>query len=231
MHSRTRRLLGDEAIRRLQSASVLVAGLGGVGGSCALALARGGIGRLTVVDGDAVALSNLNRQAVAFRSTLGMEKAIVTKEQIADIDPGIRVCAHTLRIDGDNAAQFIRGHSFVVDAVDDVQAKVALALACREEGIPIVSSMGAGNRLDPSGFRIVDIAKTHTDPLARTMRRLLRQVGIEHLPVCWSPEEPIQVPPDEHGRHTPASCSFVPPAAGLVLAGYVNKEIIKGVSR
>ncbi len=228
MHKRTARLLGEAAMNRLKGASVMVAGLGGVGGSCALALARGGIGNLMLIDGDTVDITNLNRQALAYRSTLGRPKAEAAFEQVQDIDP--QLCARAVPewIDESNARTLIEGMDFVIDAIDDVPAKIALAVACRDAGIFLVSAMGAGNRLDPSRFRITDIAKTHTDPLARSVRSRLRKVGIEHLPVCWSDETPVEILVGEAGERFPASCSFVPPAAGLVIAGYVIRELARG---
>ena len=204
----------------LRGKRVLVAGIGGVGGACALTLARYGLGGITLVDSDVVVSSNLNRQWVAKLSTLGMSKVTAAAREIADIDPEIEVSPLQVRVTAENARELIAKHDLIIDAVDDMAAKIALALAARDGGIPILSSMGAGNRLDPTRFHVGDIFDTHTDPLARAMRKACREAGLDHLTVVWSDEPPQSVPPDEQGGHTPASIAAVPPAAGLALAAH-----------
>lgn len=218
--SRTDRLIGRESRMRLRGKRVLIAGIGGVGGACALTLARCGLGGMTLIDGDIVTPSNLNRQWVALRSTLGLPKVLAASRMIQDIDPEIEVRAIHQNVTGGNALDFAGGHDLLIDAVDDIPAKIVLALAARDSRTPIVSSMGAGNRLDPTRFRVGDVFQTHTDPLARAMRKACREVGIGALTVVWSDERPLAVPPDENGGHAPASIATVPPAAGLTLAAY-----------
>ncbi len=221
MHQRTARLIGEAGLCALYQKRVLVAGIGGVGAACALTLARSGIGRLTLVDFDTVSESNLNRQWVAFRSTLGRRKAEVAVGMIADIDPAIEAVPLCVKVDEGNAAALIAGHDMVVDAIDDMAAKVALAQAATQAQIPIVCSMGAGNRLDPTRFRVCDLFSTSADPLARAMRKACRAKNIGNLAVVWSDEPPIAVAPDISGLRTPASIATVPPAAGLALAAHV----------
>ena len=191
---RTELLLGPEAMKRLASARVAVFGLGGVGGYCAEALIRSGIGALDLVDGDGVAESNLNRQILATRRTIGQNKAEAAAARAADIDPSIRVRAFPLYFLPETEDRFdFQEYDFVVDAVDMVSAKLRLAEICSLHGVPLISCMGAGNKLDPSRFRVSDISETTVCPLARVMRRELKKRGIPHLPVVWS---------DDAGQHS-----------------------------
>ena len=219
--SRTEILLGEEGVARLRRAHVAVFGIGGVGGHCAEALARSGVGALTLVDRDVVSVSNLNRQIVALRSTLGRPKAEVMRERILDIDPGIRVDARTVFFGPENADDFeFSVFDYVVDAVDTVAAKTELAVRAERAGVPAVSCMGAGNKLDPTRFEVADLYATSVCPLARAMRRELRARGVRRLKVVFSREEPAA-----RGAGAPGSVAFVPSAAGLVLASVVVREL------
>ncbi len=252
--SRTRRLIGSEALKRLASSRVALFGIGGVGGAAVEALARAGIGELHLVDNDHVELSNLNRQIIATHETLGRSKVEVAKERVLSINPQCRVVAHQLFFLPETAGEFdFASYDFVVDAVDTVTAKIALVEAAKAAGVPIISSMGTGNKLDPSALRIADVFDTSVDPLARVMRKELRQRGIEQLPVVYSAEPPLRpLDGEREGQHTtrddegerscgnhrqrtpvsegeeqrtPASISFVPPVAGYLMAGYVVRAI------
>ena len=230
--SRTEMLLGPVAVEKLRRARVAVFGLGGVGGYVVEALARGGIGALDLVDSDTVSQSNLNRQLLALRSTLGLPKTEAARRRILDIDPGITVKTWELFYNADTADAFDLGaYDYIVDAIDTVSAKLLLAERALAAGTPIISSMGTGNKLDPSAFRVADLAKTSMDPLARVMRRELGKRGIRHLKVVFSPEEALtpqggREEAESLGkRQIPGSVSFVPGAAGLILAGEVLREL------
>lgn len=228
--SRTALLLGDDAVERLSQARVAVFGVGGVGGFAAEALARSGIGALDLIDGDVVSLSNLNRQIIALHSTVGKAKTEVMAQRIQDIDPDIRLTLHTCFFTPENAGDFdFTQYDYIIDAVDMVTAKIQLAVQAQAAGVPIISSMGAGNKLDPSAFEVSDLYKTSVCPLARVMRRELKARGIRKMKVVYSKEEPRKVDgPTENGRHIPGSIAFVPSAAGLVLAGEVIRELAAG---
>ncbi len=225
--SRTALLLGDDAVERLSQARVAVFGVGGVGGFATEALARSGIGALDLIDGDVVSLSNLNRQIIALHSTVGKAKTEVMAQRIRDIDPDIRLTLHTCFFTPENAGDFdFTQYDYIIDAVDMVTAKIQLAVQAQAAGVPIISSMGAGNKLDPSAFEVSDLYKTSVCPLARVMRRELKARGIRKMKVVYSKEEPRKVDgPTENGRHIPGSIAFVPSAAGLVLAGEVIREL------
>lgn len=229
--SRSEMLIGEDGISRLANSHVAVFGLGGVGSYTAEALARAGVGELTVVDNDTVSVTNINRQLYALTSTVGMKKTQVAAERIRQINPECKV--HI--IDGfyleENAADFfLYDYDYIADAVDTVQAKLSLAVECKERGIPLIACMGTGNKLDPTGFRVSDISKTSMCPLCRVMRRELKSRGIDRLKVVWSPEKPIK-PADtaeQSGRRAlPGSISFVPPVAGMIMAGEIIKDLIK----
>lgn len=225
-HSRTALLLGERAMERLQNAYVAVIGLGGVGGHCAEALARAGVGRLHLVDGDVVERSNLNRQLVATKETLGMEKTAAMAKRIGEISD-CEVTTKTGFLLPENAGDFLPdGLSYIVDAVDTVAAKIALAEAAKARNIPILSCMGAGNRLDPTAFHVTDVFQTEGCGLARAMRRGLRKKGIESLTVVCS-REPARTPRNavEGERPLPGSFAPVTAAAGLTLAAYVLRAI------
>ena len=228
--SRTALLLGDDAVERLSQARVAVFGVGGVGGFAAEALARSGIGALDLIDGDVVSLSNLNRQIIALHSTVGKAKTEIMAQRIQDIDPDIRLTLHTCFFTPENAGDFdFTQYDYIIDAVDMVTAKIQLAVQAQAAGVPMISSMGAGNKLDPSAFEVSDLYKTSVCPLARVMRRELKARGIRKMKVVYSKEEPRKVDgPTENGRHIPGSIAFVPSAAGLVLAGEVIRELAAG---
>ena len=227
---RTEMLLGAPAMERLAKAHVAVFGLGGVGSWCAEALARSGVGKLTLVDQDTVGLSNLNRQAQALHSTLGREKAAAMAERILDINPRCTVHPVAARYEAERREDFFSiPYDYVVDAIDLASCKLDLIETALSRGIPILSALGTGNKLDPSLFRITDLSKTEGCPLARVVRRELRRRGIVHHTVLWSPEEPA-VPSQEEApppgrRSVPGSVAWVPPVAGLMMAGHVVRAI------
>lgn len=231
-YSRSELLIGSEAMERLRRASVLVFGVGGVGSHCIEALARGGIGHLILVDSDTVSITNINRQSIALHSTVGQYKTKVMKEKIRDIDPAIRVDTYETFVLPDNVETVFREQpDYVIDAIDTVTAKLAVIEYAQRNGIPVISSMGTGNKLHPELFEVADITKTSVCPLCRVMRRELKGRGIAHLKVVYSKEKPV----DTSGRETeeepgarrsvPGSISFVPPAAGLLIAGEVIREL------
>lgn len=225
--SRTERLLGTMALNKLNSCRVAVFGIGGVGGHTAEALVRSGIGAIDIIDGDTVALSNINRQIIALHSTVGKLKVDVAEERFLDINSNIQIKKFPIRFSEETSNQFVfSDYDYVIDAVDDVRAKVLLAVKCRDSGTPLISSMGAGNKLDPTRFRVADIYKTSVCPLARVMRTELKKRGIERLKCVFSDENPVTVPKDGE-RVVPASCAFVPSAAGLVIASEVIKDLCK----
>ena len=227
---RTRRLLGAEAMDKLARSRVAVFGLGGVGGFAVEALARSGVGALDLIDSDTVALSNLNRQILATEDTVGMDKTAAAAARVASINPGCRVRERKLFYLPGETPLDLSEYDYVVDAVDTVTAKLGLALAAREAGVPIISAMGTGNKLDPTKLRVSDICETSVCPLARVMRRELKKRGVERLKVVWSPEEPrVPAPTEEtppRGRRAiPGTAAFVPAAAGLILAAEVVKDL------
>ncbi len=227
-HTRTAALLSEAGLDNLSAARVAVFGIGGVGGHLAEALARAGVGHMILVDRDTVSLSNINRQAVALHSTVGRSKVEVMAERIRDINPSCTVEAHELFYLPETADQFdLSTCDYVADCVDTVAAKLELVVRCQDTGTPIISAMGAGNKLYPERFRISDISKTETDPLARVMRRELKKRGVKKLLCVWSDEPPqdssIQ---GDNGKPAPASVSFVPSVMGLIMAG----EIIRSIS-
>ena len=222
IYTRTELMLGEEAVERLRRARVIVFGVGGVGGFATEALARAGICDISLVDPDMVAPSNLNRQIIATHSTLGQCKVDAMMQRIVDINPNARVTTHNLYFDEASAPVFdFSSYDYVLDCIDSVKPKLLLIELATGCGTPIISAMGAGNKLDPTRFCVTDISKTHGDPLARVVRTKLRQRGIEHLKVVFSPEEPI----NPNRSRTPGSISFVPSVMGLIMAGEVIKEI------
>ena len=227
---RTALLLGEEGVARLRRSAVAVFGIGGVGGYACEALTRAGVGRLLLVDDDTVSESNLNRQIIALRSTVGQPKVAVMARRIADIDPEIEVDARRVFFSEETAGQFdFSQYDYVIDAIDTVSAKVELVCRCLAANTPILSCMGAGNKLDPTRFVVTDLSKTDTCPLARVMRQQLRRRGIVHLPVVWStepPRTPLKTISEGGRRQLPGSLSFVPAAAGLTAAG----EVIRALS-
>lgn len=220
IYTRTEMMLGKDAVERLKAAHVAVFGVGGVGGFCAEAIARAGVGKITLIDSDRVSVSNINRQIIATHSTVGKYKTEAMKDRIADINPECEVTAINEFYSEENEIPLI-GFDFVADCIDSVRAKLHLITKAHEKQIPIISSMGAGNKLDPTRFTVADISKTHTDPLAKVIRTELRKRGISHLKVVFSDEPPI----NPSGERTPGSISFVPSVVGLIMAGEIIKNI------
>ena len=242
---RTAMLLGEDAVARLQKARVAVFGIGGVGGYTVEALARSGVGQIDVIDSDTVSLSNINRQILATEATLGMPKTEAARERIRLIHPGCLVHTRQEFYMPADKAELYRGtegmtvsdrydftrYDYVVDAIDTVTAKLDIICRCREAGTPVISAMGTGNKTDPTGFTVTDIAKTNTCPLASVMRRELRKRGINHCKVVYSPTPPQKPLPDPEGgtKVSPASIAYVPPICGLLLAGEVIRELTEGL--
>ena len=232
--SRTELLMGKQALDKLKGSRVCVFGVGGVGGYVVEALVRCGIGAIDIVDNDKVSSSNINRQIIALHSTVGRDKVDVFRERILDINPDIDVVCHKCFYLPENADLFdFSRYTYVVDAIDTVTAKIDIIMKCSQLGVPVISSMGTGNKLDPTRITVTDIYKTEVEPLAKVMRRELKKRGLKKLKVVYSPEEPIKPSPDaeliKNGkRPAPGSVSFVPPAAGLIIAGEVIKDIING---
>lgn len=226
-HTRSVPLLGESGLAQLQGARVAVFGVGGVGGHLCEALARAGVGELHLFDKDEVSLTNINRQAVALHSTIGRPKVDVMRERIADINPDCRVTTHEVFYLPENADNYdLSEYDYIADAIDTVSAKIELICRAKAAGTPIISAMGAGNKLDPSAFRVADLAKTQGCPLAKIMRRELGARGVRHLKVVYSEEKPRpSMLGEEHGKHTPASLSFVPPVMGMIMAGVIVREI------
>lgn len=233
-YSRTELLIGMEGIERLKGSSVMVFGVGGVGSHCVEALARSGIGRLILIDNDTVSLTNINRQSIAYHSTIGRLKTEVMAERIRDIDPAINVKTYETFVLPENLAGILDGENqidYIIDAIDTVSAKIVLAEESVKRGIRLISSMGTGNKLHPEMFEIEDLSKTSVCPLCRVMRRELKQRGIVHLRVLYSREKPIDISGRKTGedpgvrRSVPGSVSFVPPVAGLLIAGQVIREL------
>lgn len=224
---RTKYLLGDEAMAKLASSRVAVFGVGGVGGHVVEALVRSGVGNIDIVDNDTVCLSNLNRQLIATRSTIGQYKVDAMYDRIMDINPNCNVKVHKCFFLPETKDEFdFSKYSYVVDAVDTVTAKIALVMECDKAKTPIISSMGAGNKLNPAMFEVADIYKTSVCPLAKVMRRELRKRQIKKLKVVYSKEEALKPVSGEDAR-TPGSTAFVPSVAGLIIASEVVKDLIK----
>lgn len=219
--SRTEWMIGEEKFHKLRNATVMVLGVGGVGSHCIEALARGGVGRLILVDHDKVSVTNINRQSIAYHSTVGQYKTEVMKTRIADICPEIAVVTHETFVTPENLEDlFTEQIDYVVDAIDNVTAKLALVVYADEHHIPLISCMGTGNKLHPELFEITDITKTSVCPLCKVMRKELKNRGVSHLKVLYSKEQPLNV-----GNRTPGSISFVPPVAGMLIAGEVIRDL------
>jgi len=245
--SRTQLLLGKEAMKKLAESKVAVFGIGGVGGFAVEALARSGIGSFVLVDDDRICLTNLNRQIIATHKTVGLYKADVMKERILDINPKADVEVRKCFYLPENASDFdFSSYDYVIDAVDTVTAKIELILRAKEAKVPIISCMGAGNKLDPSKLQVADIYKTTMDPLSKVMRHELKKRGVKKLKVVFSTEKPIRpiedpeiscrshciCPPGTQRKCTerrdiPGSTAFVPSAAGLIIAGEVVRDLVK----
>lgn len=223
--SRTELLLGAEALKKLAESRVAVFGVGGVGGYVVEALARTGVGTIDVIDADTVSLSNINRQIIATEKTVGRAKVDVCAERIKEINPAVNVNAFKVFYLPETEDLFdFSKYDYIVDAIDTVTGKIALTVNAQKAHTPIISSMGAGNKLDPTAFEVADIYKTSVCPLARVMRSELRKRGVIKLKVVYSKEPPIK---SENGERVPGSVSFVPPVAGLIIAGEVIKDLIR----
>jgi len=234
-YSRTELIFGKEGMKKLRGARVAVFGVGGVGGYAVEALARSGIGTLDLIDNDVVSVSNINRQIIALHSTVGMYKVDAAKRRIADIDPDIKVNTYKIFFTKETSDTFdFSSYDYVIDAIDTVSGKIELALTADKAGVPIISSMGAGNKTDPTMFKVADIYKTSVCPLAKVMRYELKKRGIKKLKAVYSEEIPVKPEYDEDfetkgagNRPAPGSVSFVPSVVGLIIAGEVIKDIIK----
>ena len=239
--SRTKLLIGEEAFQRLRDTTIMIFGVGGVGSHCIEALARCGVGKLILIDNDIVSLTNINRQSIAFHSTIGSYKTKVMEAKIKEICPDTEVVTYEMFVLPDNIDElFEEKPDYIIDAIDTVTAKLALVEKAREYKIPMISSMGTGNKLHAELFEITDISKTSVCPLCKVMRRELKARGIYHLKVLYSKEKPVDVSVNEPDlekdreqkgsrRSIPASISFVPPTAGLLIAGEVVRDIL-GIS-
>lgn len=225
---RTALLLGKASVERLARKRVAVFGVGGVGGFVCEGLVRAGIGAIDIVDKDTVALSNLNRQLIALHSTVGKNKVDVLEERLKDINKNLIIKKYKCFFLPETSETFdFREYDYVVDAIDTVTGKIELILKAKEAGVPIISAMGAGNKLEPAGFQVSDIYKTSVCPLARVMRRELKKRGVDKLKVVYSKEEPIKPQFEEGEEVVPGSISFVPPVVGLIIAGEVVKDLIR----
>ncbi len=226
---RTEAVLGKDGLATLQKAHVAIFGIGGVGGYVADALARCGVGSLTLIDGDCFSETNLNRQTFADRTTLGQAKVEAAKERLLKIAPGVRVYTRADYYTEENASSFdLHAYDYVVDAIDSVGAKATLALACRADAVALIISTGAGNKTDPCAFSVADLAKTHTDPLAKSLRIRLRKCGITHAKCVFSDEEPRPICTEalsDGGKPSVGSLSFVVGAAGMAIAGAVVRDL------
>ena len=220
--SRTAQLLGNENVEKLFDKHVIVFGVGGVGGYVVEALARSGVGKISIVDNDVVNESNINRQIIALHSTVGMQKVEVLKNRILDINPECQVFVHNQFFLPENSKDFdFSIYDYVVDAVDTVTAKIGIIKKSKESNVPVISSMGTGNKLNPMGFKVSDISKTKVCPLARVMRNELKKRGISKVKCVYSEENPVIQ------TQTPASVAFVPSVAGLLIASEVIKDLVK----
>lgn len=228
--SRSELLLGEKSTEKLKGCRVAVFGIGGVGGYVVEVLARSGVGELDLIDNDDVALSNLNRQIIALHSTVGKAKVEVAAERARDINPDIKLNINKCFYLDENKEHFdFSKYDYVIDAIDTVAGKISLVTEAQKAGVPIISAMGAGNKLDATAFRVADISKTKVCPLAKVMRRELHKRGINHLKVVYS-EEPPQTPlpsDDSNKRQTPGSVAFVPAVMGLIIGGEVVKDLLK----
>ena len=224
-NKRTSMLIGEEALEALKSSRIAVFGLGGVGGHALEALVRAGVGAVDIFDSDTVSESNINRQIYALNSTVGMYKVDVAEKRIKDINPASKVNTYKMFFLPENSGTIdFKAFDYVIDAIDTVAGKLEIIEKAHEAGIPVISAMGAGNKLDPSAFEVADIYDTSVCPLAKVIRQEIRKRGIDSLKVVYSKEPPVM--PPERGR-TPGSVSFVPPVVGMILAGEVIKDLIK----
>ncbi|NMA95538.1 MAG: tRNA threonylcarbamoyladenosine dehydratase [Clostridiales bacterium] len=222
--SRTEMLIGSSGLERLQNSKVTVVGIGGVGSYTAEALARSGIGDITIIDSDKIDKTNINRQIHANVCTIGLAKVDVMSRRMLAINPDINIKTHYGEYNRNFPELISADCDYVIDAIDTISSKIDLVIQCKQMSIPIISSMGAGNKLDPTKFKVGDIFETHTDPIARIMRRRLKDLNIDRLKVVWSAEKPIVYKQD--GTRVPSSIAFVPSVVGLIMAGEVIKDLI-----
>lgn len=221
-------LIGDEAMKKLSSSRVALFGVGGVGAAAAEALARGGIGEIDLIDNDTVSVTNINRQLCALGSTVGKNKVDAVAERLLDINPNIRINKHCIFFLPETELDF-SVYDYIIDAIDTVSAKIEIAVRGSAAGVPVISCMGTGNKLDPTALMLEDLSRTSVCPLARVMRRELSARGIKHLKVVYSkelPRKPLFSPNEGERKQPPASISFVPPVAGFIAAGEVIKKLI-----
>lgn len=222
--TRTETLIGNSALKKLSEARIAIFGIGGVGGYVAEALARAGIGNLDLIDNDDINLTNINRQIIALHSTIGKAKVDVAKLRILDINPDAKVVTHKKFFSPETSNEFdFSQYDYIVDAIDSVTGKIELVLKAQDNNTPIISCTGTGNKLHPEKFEVTDIYKTSVCPLAKVMRTELKKRGVKKLKVLYSKETPIK----QAGQRIPASISFVPPAAGLIIAGEVIRDLIQ----
>ena len=222
IYTRTEMMLGENAVKVLKASHAAVFGVGGVGGFAAEALARAGVGKITLIDCDRVSVSNINRQIIALHSTVGKYKTEAMRDRIHDINPECEVTVINEFYSEESPIE-LGGFDYIADCIDTVKSKLRLITEASRCGVKIISSMGAGNKLDPTRFKVADISKTHTDPLAKVIRTELRKKGVNHLKVVFSDEPPI----NPSGERTPGSVSFVPSVVGLIIAGEIIKDLIK----
>ena len=224
---RSEMLIGKEALEKLKKSGVAIFGVGGVGGYVAEALARMGVGRIALIDNDKVSVSNINRQIIALHSTVGQYKTEVMRDRILDINPNAKVETFNMFYLPENADSIdLKNYDYIADAIDTVSAKIELAVRADKFGVPIISAMGTGNKLDPTKLEVTDIHKTSGCPLARVMRKKLRDRGVKKLKVVYSKEEPVRPKFNAEKPSTPGSVAFVPSVAGLIMAG----EIVRGLT-
>ncbi len=230
--SRTELLLGEKSVENLAKKRIAVFGAGGVGGFVCEGLVRAGVGSLDIIDKDTVALSNINRQIIALHSTVGMNKVDVLEKRLKDINPNLVLRKYKCFFLPETSDSFdFREYDYVVDAIDTATGKIELVLKAKEAGVPVISAMGAGNKLDPTAFQVADIYKTSVCPLARVMRRELKKRGIEKLKVVYSKEEPLKPDFAEGEEVVPGSVSFVPSVMGLIIAGEIVKDLTSETGR
>lgn len=221
--SRTERMIPKEDLEKLKNKSILVFGLGGVGGACVESLVRAGIGKVGLVDGDEYEITNVNRQIFATMKTLGMRKVDACEERLLDINPDLKIKIYDLFISDENINEIdFENYDYIVDAIDTITSKLLIIKEAYDKNIKIISAMGAGNRLDPTKFQVMNIEKTQNDPVAKIMRKKLKEMRIKKLKVVCSTELPIKT-----GDRTPGSISFVPPVCGMALASHVIRDILK----
>ena len=226
-HERTEMLIGAAGVEKLKNSRVIVFGVGGVGGHAVEALARAGVGHIALVDSDEVSVSNINRQIIATHRSVGRKKVDAARERILEINPDATVEEFDIFFENDTKSKIeFTKYQYIVDAIDSVQSKILLIECAHNAGVPIISSMGTGNKLDPTKFQVSDISKTEICPLARAVRVRLRKIGINHLKVVYSKELPVS-PISDGEKAVPASISFVPGVAGMIMAGEVIKDLIK----